>query len=200
LKQLDPEVRDKYNKGVCEEFYDLGKVIGKGGFATVRHGTLLAVREFLALILCCTCVSVDKSVILEQGNHYAPALSLQRELRNSGSVAAKDNKTQEEYAIKIMEVAPAGQDVGGNDNTWADVIAEVSILCRLDHPNIISLREFFIQSNKVYLVTNLVKGASLRIPNSNVNSCAPVGTGDGLLCTQDRRVKSLYHPTSNTSR
>lgn len=60
-----------------------------------------------------------------------------------------------------MEVAPAGQDVGGNDNTWADVIAEVSILCRLDHPNIISLREFFIQSNKVYLVTNLVKGASL---------------------------------------
>ena len=38
LKQLDPEVRDKYNKGVCEECYELGKVIGKGGFATVRHG------------------------------------------------------------------------------------------------------------------------------------------------------------------
>jgi serine/threonine protein kinase len=73
-------------------------------------------------------------------------------------LAGTDKKTQEEYAIKIMEVAPPGQDVGGNDNTWADVIAEVSILCRLDHPNIISLREFFIQSNKVYLVTNLVKG------------------------------------------
>lgn len=42
LKHLDPEVRDKYNKGVCEEFYELGKVIGKGGFATVRHGVYLA--------------------------------------------------------------------------------------------------------------------------------------------------------------
>lgn len=72
--------------------------------------------------------------------------------------AAIDKNTKEQFAIKIMEVAPAGQDVGGNDNTWADVIAEVSILCHLDHPNIITLREFFIQSNKVYLVTNLVKG------------------------------------------
>lgn len=68
-------------------------------------------------------------------------------------------RTGDAFAIKIMEVSAPGQDVGGNDNTWADVIAEVSILCHLDHPHIISLREFFIQSNKVYLVTTLVKGA-----------------------------------------
>lgn len=79
-----------------------------------------------------------------------------------GKPVGTDKKSQEEYAVKIMEVAPAGQDVGGNDNSWADVIAEVSILCRLDHSNIICLREFFIQSNKVYLVTNLVKGTCLR--------------------------------------
>eukprot|EP00892_Ulva_mutabilis_P006189 jgi/Ulvmu1/3942/UM018_0165.1 len=111
LGSLDPEVRQKFNNGSCEDSYDLGAVIGKGGFATVRRGTC--------------------------------------------------KRTGDAFAIKIMEVVAPGQDVGGNDNTWADVIAEVSILCRLDHPHIISLREFFIQSNKVYLVTTLVKGGEL---------------------------------------
>ena len=83
-----------------------------------------------------------------------------------------------------MEVAPAGQDVGGNDNTWADVIAEVSILCRLDHPNIICLREFFIQSNKVYLVTNLVKGMSLLLARcTHKTRVQCMQTSHDLLCS-----------------
>lgn len=80
-------------------------------------------------------------------------------------------RTGDAFAIKIMEVVAPGRDAGSNDNTWADVIAEVSILCRLDHPHIISLREFFIHSNKVYLVTTLVKGV-----HANAVSCIAATT------------------------
>jgi Protein kinase domain len=115
-------------------------------------------------------VSVDTRVTSERVRVMNLRCHFSLGCGNAEYLAATDKKTQAEYAIKIMEVAPAGQDVGGNDNTWADVIAEVSILCRLDHPNIISLREFFIQSNKVYLVTNLVKGASHQSPHCTANS------------------------------
>ena len=107
-----------------------------------------------------------------------------------------DKKSQEEYAIKIMEVAPVGQDVGGNDNTWADVIAEVSILCRLDHPNIISLREFFIQSNKVYLVTNLVKGASLLLRCTGKKMCVSL-SAIVLLCCRRQADMKLHSNNEN---
>lgn len=38
LGNLDPEVRQKFNNGSCEDSYAIGPVIGKGGFATVRRG------------------------------------------------------------------------------------------------------------------------------------------------------------------
>jgi hypothetical protein len=42
LNHLDPEVRSKYNSsGPIEDFYKVGRLLGKGGFATVRHGALV---------------------------------------------------------------------------------------------------------------------------------------------------------------
>jgi serine/threonine protein kinase len=165
LKHLEQEVREKYNQsGLCEDFYDIGKVIGKGGFATVRHGALCRTRGVLygmhgigVGMTSAVTVSCHQPHAVAFKN--APGRQAARHASDPDSCAGTDKNTQEQFAIKIMEVAPPGQDVGGNDNTWADVIAEVSILCHLNHPNIISLREFFIQQNKVYLVTDLVKGA-----------------------------------------
>jgi serine/threonine protein kinase len=67
----------------------------------------------------------------------------------------------ETAAIKVMAVVPKGSTARSNDNTWADVEAEITILCRLDHPNVIKLKEFFAQDGEVYLVTDLVQGALL---------------------------------------
>ena len=39
--QLDDSTLTKYRKGEhCQDVYTLGKVLGKGGYATVRHGML----------------------------------------------------------------------------------------------------------------------------------------------------------------
>ena len=57
-------------------------------------------------------------------------------------------------------MATEGSRVGANDSTWDDIAAEVSVLCKLAHPHIIELREFFVEDNTVFLVTSLVQGAS----------------------------------------
>ena len=59
-------------------------------------------------------------------------------------------------------MATEGSRVGANDSTWDDIAAEVSVLCKLAHPHIIELREFFVEDNTVFLVTSLVQGARTR--------------------------------------
>ena len=62
-------------------------------------------------------------------------------------------------AVKSMRVAAKGTVVHSNDSTWSDVAAEVAVLCRLEHPNVITLDEFFFTETEVHLVTPLVQGA-----------------------------------------
>jgi serine/threonine protein kinase len=85
----------------------------------------------------------------------------------------------ETAAIKVMAVVPKGSTARSNDNTWADVEAEITILCRLDHPNVIKLKEFFAQDEEVYLVTDLVQGALL---STFVTTPALLFQPEGAVC------------------
>ncbi len=62
---------------------------------------------------------------------------------------ATEKATGGEYAVKIMALPEKGRVVGENENTRDDIFKEIDILVGLNHPNVIYLKEYFEESNKV---------------------------------------------------
>ncbi|KAF2071951.1 hypothetical protein CYY_006726 [Polysphondylium violaceum] len=63
--------------------------------------------------------------------------------------------TQKNYAIKVINKVDLGKDYEKN------LKMEVDILKKVDHPNIIALKELFDTQDKLYLVMELVTGGEL---------------------------------------
>ncbi|GFH09910.1 protein kinase domain-containing protein, partial [Haematococcus lacustris] len=74
---------------------------------------------------------------------------------------AIDRQTHAEYACKIMSLPSVGQQVGENESTREDIFKEIDILCALNHENVIFLKEYFEEDNKVYLITEMLTGGEL---------------------------------------
>ncbi|GAM29199.1 hypothetical protein SAMD00019534_123750 [Acytostelium subglobosum LB1] len=68
---------------------------------------------------------------------------------------AVHRQTQQNYAVKVINKSDLGKDYEKN------LKMEVDILTRVNHPNIISLKELFDTPNKLYLVMELVTGGEL---------------------------------------
>ena len=62
---------------------------------------------------------------------------------------ATERATGAEYAVKIMSLPEMGTSVGDNENTRDDIFKEIDILVGLNHPNVIYLKEYFEEGNKV---------------------------------------------------
>ena len=62
---------------------------------------------------------------------------------------ATERATGAEYAVKIMALPETGHSVGDNENTRDDIFKEIDILVGLNHPNVIYLKEYFEEGNKV---------------------------------------------------
>lgn len=58
-----------------------------------------------------------------------------------------------------MALPKVGEKVSLNESSREDIMKEIDILCSLNHPNIIFLKEYFIENNKVFLITELLSGA-----------------------------------------
>ena len=72
-----------------------------------------------------------------------------------------EKKTGKQYAIKTMRLSGGPR---GNDSAWnrrEEVSNEISILMSLQHPNILTMKEYFEEDNQVYLVTELLSGGEL---------------------------------------
>lgn len=74
---------------------------------------------------------------------------------------ATDTLTNVNYACKVMNLPAVGQEVGENENTRDDIFKEIDILCGMNHENIINLKEYFEEGDKVYLITELLTGGEL---------------------------------------
>ncbi|KAK9818047.1 hypothetical protein WJX72_006277 [[Myrmecia] bisecta] len=74
---------------------------------------------------------------------------------------ATDKQTSEEYACKIMALPEESAKAGDNENTREDIFKEIDILVGLNHENVIFLKEYFEEGNKVYLITELLTGGEL---------------------------------------
>jgi len=67
---------------------------------------------------------------------------------------AVDKETGKEYAVKIIHKTSVGADM-------ARLATEMDILKKVDHPNIISLKEIVDTKNCLFIVTELVTGGEL---------------------------------------
>ena len=74
---------------------------------------------------------------------------------------ATNRETQEKFACKVMALPPPGAELDDTSNTREDIIKEIEILCKLEHPNIMWLKEFFDEGNKIYLITEMLSGGEL---------------------------------------
>mmetsp|Transcript_649 Transcript_649/g.1955 ORF Transcript_649/g.1955 Transcript_649/m.1955 type:complete len:372 (+) Transcript_649:123-1238(+) len=74
-------------------------------------------------------------------------------------VWARHKATGADVACKKMLLPPHG------DSTYQlftqEVFKEIDILCSLQHENLLSLIEYFVQGNQIYLFTELVRGGDL---------------------------------------
>lgn len=66
---------------------------------------------------------------------------------------ATERATGGEYAVKIMSLPERGRSVGDNENSRDDIFKEIDILVGLNHPNVIYLREYFEENNRVRTCT-----------------------------------------------
>ncbi|DBB18738.1 TPA: hypothetical protein ACH3X3_000345 [Trebouxia sp. C0006] len=74
---------------------------------------------------------------------------------------ATERHTGEEYAVKIMALPEPNTKAGDNENTREDIFKEIDILVGMNHENVIFLKEYFEEGNKVYLITELLTGGEL---------------------------------------
>jgi hypothetical protein len=72
-----------------------------------------------------------------------------------------EKESGKEWAVKIMTLPKAGQKPTEEQNTREEIFYEIDILCNLKHPNVMGLKEYFEEDDKVYLVTELLTGGEL---------------------------------------
>lgn len=61
-----------------------------------------------------------------------------------------DKNTGEEFAIKIMALPEVGRQTSDNENTREDIFKEIDILVGMEHENVIYMKEYFEENNKVH--------------------------------------------------
>lgn len=74
---------------------------------------------------------------------------------------ATERKTGLQYACKIMTLPEQGEALDEHENTRGDIFKEIEILCATAHENVMYMKEFFAEGNKVFLLTELLSGGEL---------------------------------------
>ena len=62
---------------------------------------------------------------------------------------ARERATGIEYACKVMVLPPIGANARDHDSTREDIFKEIEILVGLAHENVVYLKEYFEEANKV---------------------------------------------------
>ena len=101
-----------------------------------------------------------------------------------------DKTTGEEFAIKIMALPPIGQQTGDNENTREDIFKEIDILVGMEHENVIYMKEYFEENNKVLLPSDCSLSGSFRPSCSS--STTDFARSDA--CTATIHDDTAYYP------
>ncbi|KAI3424231.1 hypothetical protein D9Q98_009587 [Chlorella vulgaris] len=74
---------------------------------------------------------------------------------------ATHKATGQQYACKIIPLPKPGKAVNEHLSDRASIMKEIDALLDLDNPHVISLHEYFVQQNKVFLIMELLQGGEL---------------------------------------
>ena len=74
--------------------------------------------------------------------------------------SATHKATKEEFAIKVMK-ATASSTPKDDEVTVDEIRNEIEVMKKLEHPNVIYVKEYFVQSGKFYIVMSCLKGGEL---------------------------------------
>ena len=74
--------------------------------------------------------------------------------------SATHKATKEEFAIKVMK-ATASATPQEDEVTVDEIRNEIDVMKKLEHPNVIYVKEYFVQSGKFYIVMSCLKGGEL---------------------------------------
>lgn len=123
-----------HNRGIFEQNYTLEKQIGTGSYGKVYKCLHVQTKQFRAVKILKT--SDFEKELMDKSNQDLVEVSLEKdeELNNLN----KHNLRQA-----------------------AEVPIEIKILSRLDHPNIICMFEYFLTTDNIYIVMELVEGVEL---------------------------------------
>ena len=75
--------------------------------------------------------------------------------RYSKVYAGRDCCTREKFAIKVIKT------VSGGKNRREAISREIDLLSKMQHDNVLYLKEYFVEENEVYLVTEWLAGKEL---------------------------------------
>ena len=68
--------------------------------------------------------------------------------------------TREEFAIKVMK-ATASSRPSDDEVSVEEIKNEIEVMKKLEHPNVIHVKEYFVQSGKFYIVMSCLRGGEL---------------------------------------
>ncbi len=71
---------------------------------------------------------------------------------------ATDRAIRYECACKSMPLPPPDSAVKAERNARMAIMREISAMLGLEHPNVVGLREYFVQKNRIYLIMELLRG------------------------------------------
>ena len=69
-----------------------------------------------------------------------------------------DRETKEQWACKIMKLPPADAETKRERAERQDTLREIDAVLDLEHPNVVGMKEYFVEHNKVYLIMELLRG------------------------------------------
>ena len=67
---------------------------------------------------------------------------------------------REEFAIKVMK-ATASSRPSDDEVSVEEIKNEIEVMKKLEHPNVIHVKEYFVQSGKFYIVMSCLRGGEL---------------------------------------
>jgi calcium/calmodulin-dependent protein kinase I len=74
---------------------------------------------------------------------------------------ATHRESGEQFACKVVTLPKAGRNTDCTMPCRETVMKEIDALLDLDHPNVVGLKEYFVDQSKVYLITELLRGGAL---------------------------------------
>eukprot|EP00210_Caulerpa_lentillifera_P006194 g5918.t1 len=83
---------------------------------------------------------------------------------------AKDRTSGQKFACKII-LLPKGERVSRDQLSRHEVFQEIEIASRANHPNIVSLKEFYISDKKVSLIMEYMEGGMVLDSLLNTKEC-----------------------------